>query len=56
MNWSGGEMKGNAKTEINSGAILNISGTVGLRESHWIENNGTINWNSGGNIVYDGGK
>nr|HMT30220.1 hypothetical protein [Bacteroidia bacterium] len=56
MNWSGGEMKGLAKTEINSGAILNISGTVGLRESHWIENNGTINWNSAGSIVYDGGS
>ncbi len=56
MNWSGGQLTGNAKTEINAGAILNISGTVGLRANHWIENNGTINWNSAGNIVYDGGS
>ncbi|MBL0340796.1 MAG: hypothetical protein IPP71_07680 [Bacteroidetes bacterium] len=56
MNWSGGELSGNANTEFDSGSILNITGNVGLRGNHYITNNGTINWNSASNIVYDGGS
>ncbi|MEP7170357.1 MAG: LamG-like jellyroll fold domain-containing protein, partial [Bacteroidota bacterium] len=56
MNWSGGELSGNANTEFNAGAILNITGNVGLRGNHYITNGGTINWNTATNIEYDGGS